>query len=201
MSPFYTWKTIILQIFKFPSNLRIFCSLLLSTASAQDLIYIQRFNTKIYALLNLKIILMSPFEKITFSAFASHELSSDEETFFFQTTYFCTSLYPDGCYWCLPWWKRFRKLHQSGKRDKSSSVYNFKIFLQHTQLNDKLIQKMIKLCSGIYREEKSDKFVSQLQQNFVRNGVKYFYWNIAFLNSGASLGTMPIFDSLYFWSY
>ena len=26
---------------------------------------------------------MSPFEKITFSAFASHELSSDEETFFY----------------------------------------------------------------------------------------------------------------------
>lgn len=55
-------------------------------------------------------------------------------------------------------------------------------------------------CSGFYWEEKSDKFVSQLKQNIVRNGVKYFLQTAAeiFFITLLSLGKMPIFDSLYF---
>lgn len=63
-----TWKTIILQIFTFSPKCKdsvLFSYSAPSIPLQKDLIYIQGFNSKIYALLNLKIILMSPFEKIT----------------------------------------------------------------------------------------------------------------------------------------
>lgn len=37
------------------------------------------------------------------------------------------------------------------------------------------IQKQYFNILGIHRAEKSDKIVSKLKQNFIRNGAKYFY--------------------------
>ena len=54
-------------------------------------------------------------------------------------------------------------------------------------------------CAGIYWKKKSDKFVSELKQHFVRNGVKFFTrLQKYFISNVTVLEKCQYFTPLYF---